>query len=105
MKLNDKFWSALIISSLLGLLIAWIDSRPNWDDSGITAAMIFCVSAFFGFFMKDRPWLWALSVGIWIPLSSTLFYMNYTTILALIFAFIGSYVGSLIHKLFLTKSN
>ena len=105
MKMNYKFWVSLIISSLLGLLIAWIDSRPNWDDSGITAAMIFCVSAFFGFIMKDRPWLWALSVGIWIPLNSILFYVSYTTILALIFAFIGSYVGSLIHKLFLTKSN
>ncbi|NJD22003.1 MAG: hypothetical protein FIA82_04960 [Melioribacter sp.] len=100
MKVNYKFWISLIISSLLGLLIAWIDSRPNWDDSGITAVMIFCVSAFFGFIMINRPWLWALCVGIWIPLNSILFYMNYTAILALIFAFIGSYVGSLFHKLF-----
>ena len=32
----------------LGLLIAWVDSAPTWDDTGITAGMIFLTAAVFG---------------------------------------------------------
>jgi len=103
MKSYYKLIIALFFSISFGLLITWIDSQPTWDDSGITAAAIFIVSAFFGFIMKDRPWLWALSVGIWIPLYNIIFYTNYTTVPVLIFAFVGSYAGFLFHKLFQTK--
>ncbi|MCX6173677.1 MAG: hypothetical protein NTZ27_02870 [Ignavibacteriales bacterium] len=103
MKSNYKFLISLVISISLGLLITWIDSRPNWDDTGITAVAIFSVSAFFGFIMRNHPWVWALTVGLWIPLYNVLFFKNYTAILALIIAFIGSYAGSLIHKLFLKE--
>jgi hypothetical protein len=32
-----KFWALLGIALLLGFLITWVDSRPTWDDAGITA--------------------------------------------------------------------
>src|SRR5579871_6862609 len=32
----------------LGLAIAWVDSRPRWDDTGITVGVLFITSAILG---------------------------------------------------------
>ena len=29
----------------IGFAIAWLDSRPTWDDTGITAVLLFVTSA------------------------------------------------------------
>ena len=94
-------WTLFVIANLLGVLICWIDSRPTWDDTGVTAAMVFGVAAFPGFAMPDRPWIWGLSVGIWIPLWSILLTNNVTAILALVVAFVGAYGGVFTRKIFL----
>jgi hypothetical protein len=84
----------LFISSLgIGLLITWVDSRPGWDDTGITAGAILLAGAVFGLLMPERAWLWALLVGGGIPLVGILLHQNYTSLLALVFAFIGAYLG------------
>ena len=31
----------LMGAATLGMAIAWVDSRPNWDDTGITAGTLF----------------------------------------------------------------
>jgi hypothetical protein len=78
---------------LVGIAIAFIDSRPSWDDTGITAGLLFLGAAFFAFLASNRPWLWALAVGIWIPLYSAFVTHNYGGILAVVFAVIGAYAG------------
>jgi hypothetical protein len=67
-KMKKTFIIFLIIATVLGLLITWIDSRPGWDDAGITAFLILFVSIICGYFSSERPWLLALAIGIWIPL-------------------------------------
>jgi hypothetical protein len=52
----------------LGLLLGYLDSRPTWDDTGISAGLLFISSGILGALGPRRPWLWALCVGIWIPL-------------------------------------
>jgi hypothetical protein len=94
-----KFWILLILSAILGSLIAWIDTRPTWDDTGITAATIIIVTAILGAVMPRRAWIWALAVGIWIPVFNIVSNNNYGSILALIVAFIGSYAGVFIRKI------
>ena len=47
----------------IGLLIAYVDSRPNWDDTGITALALFACCAVFGALEPKRCWLWALATG------------------------------------------
>jgi hypothetical protein len=91
--MKRKFIIFLIIAIALGLLIAWIDSRPNWDDAGITAFMILFITIICGYFSVERPWLMALAVGIWIPLSGIILNHNFEGFIALIPAFIGSYIG------------
>lgn len=94
-----KFWGFLGTAILLGLFIAWVDSRPTWDDTGITATAVFLVSAFLGLALPERAWLWALAVGSWIPAYGIVQNRNYGAVLALVVAFVGAYGGSFGRKL------
>jgi hypothetical protein len=78
---------------VLGLLIAYVDSRPNWDDTGVTAAAVFAVAGLWGVLGPERPWLWALAVGGWIPVVGIVTTGNYGSLLALAVAFAGAYAG------------
>jgi len=61
-------WILLGAAVALGLAIAWVDARPHWDDAGITAGMLLLSAGFLGLMGPRRPWLWALGIGVWIPL-------------------------------------
>ncbi len=61
-------WVLLIAAVVLGLAIAWVDSRPHWDDAGITAGSLFLSAGLLGLIGPRRPWLWALGIGVWVPL-------------------------------------
>ena len=43
-----KLWLLLILAVIIGLIIGWVDSRPTWDDAGVTVGMILLVTAMFG---------------------------------------------------------
>jgi hypothetical protein len=58
----------LLLAIALGLAIAWVDSRPHWDDAGITAGCLFLSAGLLGLIGPRRPWLWALGIGLWVPL-------------------------------------
>lgn len=91
-----------VIPLIIGLAIAYVDSRPGWDDTGITVGMLLLSSAIFGFLLPKYPWLIALLVGMWIPLASIAITHNYGGIVALVFPFIGAYAGMFIHRLMKT---
>jgi hypothetical protein len=83
----------LPIAVCLGLLIAYVDSRPNCDDTGITAGAVLLTCGVLGALGPERPWLWALAVGIWLPAYEIASSRTYGSLLALIFAFAGAYAG------------
>src|SRR5262245_13695936 len=84
----------LLTALILGMLIAWVDRRPTWDDTGITAGVLLIVSAGFGAVYPRFAWLWAITLGVWIPLFGIVIAHNVGSLLALAIAFIGAYVGS-----------
>jgi hypothetical protein len=84
----------LVLAVGLGLLIAWVDARPTWDDAGITAGMIVLTAALFGALRPSSAWLWALALGAWIPLWGILAGHNYGSVLALVVALLGAYGGA-----------
>ena len=57
-----------LAAAAIGLILGYLDSRPSWDDTGITAALLLLTSALVAGLSARRPWLWALLIGIWIPL-------------------------------------
>jgi hypothetical protein len=56
-------WLLLPTALALGLAIAWIDSRPHWDDTGITVGLLFLSAAALTLLAPRRPWLVGLLVG------------------------------------------
>ena len=87
-----------ILAAAAGLLIAWVDSRPTWDDAGITAGMIFLTAALFGALRPSRALVWALAVGAWVPLIGIIGHRNFGSLLALAVAFSGAYAGALARR-------
>jgi uncharacterized RDD family membrane protein YckC len=85
---------------VLGLAIAYVDSSPGWDDTGVSAAAVLGVSGSFGLLYPARPWLWALAVGAWIPAFGIVREFNYASLLALAFSFAGAYAGAVVRKRF-----
>ncbi len=88
----------LIPAIIAGVAIAWIDSRPNWDDTGISVLMVLVAAAIFGFFSSEKPWLTALAVSIWIPVLGILSTHNFGSLLALVPGFAGAYLGFLFKR-------
>jgi hypothetical protein len=78
-----------------GLVLAYIDHRPHFDDTGILAVMIATASAAFGAIEPRYAWLWALLIGGFIPLVNIATTENFGSLLALAFAFAGAYFGPL----------
>ena len=78
----------------IGLLAAYVDSRPNFDYTGVLAIGILFACFVVGAIGLKHPWLYALSIGIWIPLHNIIANQNYGSLLALAFAFIGAYLGA-----------
>jgi hypothetical protein len=90
----------LPVAVFLGLSIAYVDSQPNWDDTGITALALLLSCGVLGALGPERPWLWALSVGGWIPAYGIASSRNFGSLLALVFAFVGAYAGMGARKAF-----
>lgn len=88
----------LLAGVAIGVVLGYIDSRPSWDDTGITAVAIIASSVALGFLAPQRPWATALAIGVWIPLFGILARANYGSLLALAFAFAGVYAGMLLRR-------
>ncbi len=93
-----RFWLWVVAAVAVGLLIAWVDSQPRWDDAGITAGAIFLMAAVFGFGDPAHSWLWALAVGAWVPMIGIVHHGNYGSLLALGVALLGAILGAIGRK-------
>jgi len=91
--MKKSFIASVILSVIFGISIAWIDSRPTWDDTAITVFMVLITAFACGFIASRKPWLIALLVSIWIPLAGIILTQNAGGILALVPAFAGAYAG------------
>jgi hypothetical protein len=87
----QKILLAIAVSA--GLFFAYVDSRPTWDDTAITVGAVLLTSGLLALIGFQRPWLLALAVGLWIPLYEVTTMHVYASLVALVIAFIGAYVG------------
>lgn len=88
----------LLLAVSFGVLLVYAESRPGWDDTGVMALALFAGCGLLGFLGPNRPWLWALAAGVWIPLVGIAGSRNYGSLLALLFAFGGAYAGMAIRQ-------
>jgi hypothetical protein len=96
---------ALLAAALaVGLLIAYVDSLPKWDDTGITVfALVFC-GGILGLVVRRRPWLYGLAVGLWLPLRAIVLTHDFKFVGVLAFPLAGAYAGWGLHKLIAKSS-
>jgi hypothetical protein len=90
-----------ILAVAVGLGIAFIDSRPTWDDTGLTVFALLVSAGLFGLVQPGRPWLWALAIGIWIPLGAVLrshSIGSIMTLAVLVFPLAGAYAGMALRR-------
>jgi hypothetical protein len=65
----NRRWIALgVVALIVGIAIGLNDSRPTWDDTGVTAGLLVVAGAVFGFLDPPRWWIWALLIGVGTPL-------------------------------------
>jgi hypothetical protein len=83
----------IAIAAVVGLAIAYVDSRPTWNDTGVTAGALLVAAFLISAAAGRWPWLWALLVGGWIPLAAITAGRDPSAALALAFAIIGAYAG------------
>ena len=88
---RDPFLMGLAVVS--GLAIGFVDSRPGWDDTGITAFALCLFSALFAALEPKRPWLWGLAVAGWIPILSLANGGHLAMLLVLAIGLAGAYLG------------
>ena len=92
-------WLLFLVAVSIGAAISFADSRPGWDDTGITAMAVFLACAVLSFISPGRFWLWPLAVGLWIPATAIMMTQNYGSLLALAFAFAGAGGGVAIRSM------
>jgi hypothetical protein len=58
----------LLLALAVGLGLAWLDARPTWDATGVTAVLLLAASALIGLARPKLAWATGLAIGLPIPL-------------------------------------
>jgi hypothetical protein len=96
---NRRLIGLSLVAFLVGLGIAWNDSRPTWDDTGITAGLLVMAAAVFGVIDPSRWWLWALVVGVGTPLLEIGGESGSASLAAFVFSGVGAAGGAGVRRL------
>ncbi len=90
---------------MLSTFYGWIDTRPTWDDTGITVFAVLITSFIFSILMTKYAWLWAIIIGAGIGLFNVFLSANYGALIVMLFAFAGAYSGVVVKKLIFEKNS
>ena len=86
------------VGVVAGLALAYVDSMPKFDDTGILVGSLLLVSAMLTALGYRRPWLLALAVGLWIPLHDIYLSHDPRILIVLAISLAGAYVGWVVRR-------
>ena len=92
-RMNNMNKVLLVVAILCGIFLAYVDSSPGWDDTGITAGGLLVTAGLITLLGHPRPWLIGLAVGMWIPLLYIYQSQAFSMLFVLIIPMIGAYAG------------
>jgi len=94
---SSRQWAiVLTITALLaGAGIGYVDSRPTWDDTGITVMALALTALAFSLARPRQWWLWSVLVGVGTPAFAVLSGGSPGTSIALVVALLGGRIGAL----------
>jgi hypothetical protein len=88
---------SIVVAVVAGIGIAYVDTRPGWDDTGITAAAL-AIAALIAVLIEGsgrvvRVAAIAVLVGIWIPILEIAAPGANGPLLAFVFSGVGAFIG------------
>jgi hypothetical protein len=89
----ERIGIGLAIALAMGIVIGFVDSRPGWDDTGITVVSLLLASGVAAGVAGRVPWLIALATGIWVPLFELSGLASGGPVLAVAFSGLGAAIG------------
>jgi hypothetical protein len=89
----DGSATLMALALAIGIAIALADNSPGWDSTGITAGALLLGAGVAAFQGRQRPWLWALLVGLPTPVIEIGDGASTGSLLALVFAGLGAAIG------------
>jgi hypothetical protein len=87
------------LAFLAGLGIAYVDSRPTWDDTGITVGAVFLVAVVLGAARPSSFWVSGLAIGLPILAMNVVLHSNYGAALAIAVGLLGAGAGAVVGRL------
>lgn len=81
-----------------GIAIGAMDSRPGFDDTGVTVTLLVLAAGVVAAIDGRRPWLWALLVGAPLPIIEVPSTGSSAPLVALLFAAIGASIGVIVRR-------
>ena len=85
-----------VFAIVAGGLIAWVDTRPSWDDTGVTAGALLGVAGFVA--LAGLPWWIAAGLVVCPLLLAEIRSAGWGLVLAPGFAVVGAIGGALLRR-------
>ena len=82
-----------VAATAVGLAIGYVDSRPSWEEAGITVALLLLSAAMAAGLSGRRPWLWAVLIGVGVPIFEVAGRGGPASLVALLVAGVGAAIG------------
>lgn len=98
MRMRTSPSAVAIVALVIGTAIGYVDSRPTWDDTGITVGVVLVAAGALAFFRPRTWWLVGLLVGLPIPIFNVLLRGNLQSAVALLIALAAAVIGAAISK-------
>jgi len=83
---------ALGFCAFAGACVGWLDSRPHWDDTGVTVVVLLLLGIVGAALAPRSAWLVPLLLSIWLPVFE-MGSRNTGSLFALVPASLGALIG------------
>ncbi len=99
--MNRRSWldaAVIALALVAGCAIGWIDSRPTWDDTGVTVGAIVLGAGLLALVRPRAWWAVALAIGLPVPAFDLVLRGGLASAVALVFAFAAAAAGMLLGR-------
>lgn len=94
MTLRHRFSAfAVVLALVWGSAVGYIDSRPTWDDTGVTVGALVIAAGILGALAPRRWWAVGLLVGVPVVVANHFTTGRFTSVPAIAFALVGAAFG------------
>ena len=77
----------------IGSIVGFVDSRPTWDDTGVTAGVLVLAALVLACIRPSAAWLIGLALGLPVVLFNAITRGGFGSLLAVAFSMAGAGIG------------